>query len=431
MAYGSYAPDTEAALTACLLIYPNSTDEILQKVSDEDIHGEIARKVFGLVRNRRSQGKAVDAIIASSILDNDADARQYVIEAAQLVASDTLIPEYIKIVKEKTALRKIQDIGTALAYANQYDFSSVSKALEELNKLSVTASNSLSITPNGWRFLYMREEQKVIDNPLNAAVRTGYEELDDPLGGGLQKSGLYILAARPGVGKTTFGVNLAERVVERGDKVLFVSLEMSARQMMSKRVSSVTDIEYPVLMSGKMSKETQREMWKAVDTLASRPMYLCDRPGLTVADVASVAQSIPDLKLIIVDHLNLIQPASPAKSRYEDYTVISGELKRLAMSMDIPVLVMAQLNRAFADRKDKKPQLSDLRDSGAIEQDADGVLMLHRGSYFDGQKGNEEKIDIIVAKNRHGSSPTISMIWDGSHGRVTEIREEDKCPWEQ
>ena len=234
-------------------------------------------------------------------------------------------------------------------------------------------------------------------------ISTGFPRLDGILGGGFIRSGLYILGARPAVGKSTFALNLADGIA---GNLLFVSLEMSPEQILAKRVSRLTGYTSSKLLSGQLPDKAWEAVAIATTSIDKSGVYINSRYDLTVQEIHLLAQSVPELRCIILDYLGLIQPATRSGSTYEQVSAISRELKRMAVSLNVPVVCLCQLSRKIEERKDKKPMLSDLRDSGAIEQDADGVLFLYREDYYTGSPadGFPSTVELTVAKNRHGKT---------------------------
>lgn len=232
---------------------------------------------------------------------------------------------------------------------------------------------------------------------------TGFPKLDGILGGGLIRGGLYILGARPSVGKSTFALNLADNMAGNS---LLVSLEMSPEQLTAKRVSRLTGYASSKLLSGQLPDKAWEAVAMATTVIDQSGVYFNSRYDLTVQEIHLLAQSVPELRCVFLDYLGLIRPASRNGSAYEQVSQISRELKRMAISLNVPVVCLCQLSRKIEERKERKPVLSDLRDSGAIEQDADGVLFLYREDYYTGTSadGLPSDVTLTVAKNRHGKT---------------------------
>lgn len=264
---------------------------------------------------------------------------------------------------------------------------------------------------------YRRE----LDTYGRQAVPTGFKALDDILGGGLLKSGFYIIAARPGMGKTTVAAAIADNVAAKGRRVLFYSLEMTTEQISARRIGRHAQIPYTKLMLGTLSPDEYAKVAHTSSRLADFSFFIESRDELKVSDIAEgIRETSPDL--VVVDYLGLMSPTQRHRTRYEEMTEISGEVKRLAKRFKVPILCLAQLNRENTTTKDKRPQLSHLRDSGAMEQDADGVILLHREEYYGGgEKREREQIELIVAKNRHGRTGSVHMLWFGATGVIRAL----------
>lgn len=232
-------------------------------------------------------------------------------------------------------------------------------------------------------------------------VSSGFPRLDHILGGGFIRGGLYILGARPAVGKSTYAINLADNI--KGN-CLLVSLEMTPEQITSKRVSRLTGLSSTKLLSGRLSDDDWTGISMSFSAISEQGVFINDRYDLTVQRIQLLAQKVPELRAVIVDYLGLIQPATRSGSTYENISQISRELKCMAISLNVPVICLCQLSRTVENRENKRPRLSDLRDSGAIEQDADAVMFLYREDYYTGGPANGQPslVHLDVAKNRHG-----------------------------
>ena len=267
------------------------------------------------------------------------------------------------------------------------------------------------------------------EDPEAAYCRTGFADLDRQLGGGMFKSEVYIIGARPGMGKTTLAINVAENVIRRGGSVLFVSLEMSEQQIMAKRISLETNIHYTKLMTGQVDANEEKAMRKWLQDSRGDAFCLSTRPS-TVGEIGRRARQIRNLDLIIVDYIGLITPGEDSRQRprYEQMTEISAGLKTLAKTLRTPVLGLCQLNRENVNRPNKRPTMADLRDSGAIEQDAGAIILLHRKDYYEQrdeddepvEKPEMEEIELNVAKNRHAETGVVRMWWHGNIGKLMQ-----------
>ena len=258
-------------------------------------------------------------------------------------------------------------------------------------------------------------------------VSTGFYELDE-MTSGLQKSDLIILAARPAMGKTAFALNIAQNAALRGKvPVAIFSLEMSKDQLVKRLLCSEDEVDSQRLRSGNMVDKDWDKMAVAMDAFASAPIYIDDTAGCTLTDIRAkcrrLAMEEPNLGLIVIDYLQLIE-SSGKEDRMQQISAISRGLKILARELNVPIIALSQLSRAVESRTDKRPMLSDLRDSGAIEQDADIVMFIYRDEYYKKESGEEEDMsakaankgesEIIIAKHRNGSVGTVKLLFQGN-----------------
>lgn len=321
----------------------------------------------------------------------------------EIVPSTSYCVEYAHRVAEEARTRAIKDLATRIQEDNVSTPDELLATLQrETEAIQASSYHRGLLTP-------CDSLRRFMDFVVNAGERkdnfisSGFPKLDGILGGGFIRGGLYILGARPAVGKSTFALNLADGIA---GNLLFVSLEMSPEQILAKRVSRLTGYTASKLLSGQLPDKAWEAVAIATTSIDKSGVYINSRYDLTVQEIHLLAQSVPELRCIILDYLGLIQPATRSGSTYEQVSAISRELKRMAVSLNVPVVCLCQLSRKIEERKDKKPMLSDLRDSGAIEQDADGVLFLYREDYYTGSPadGFPSTVELTVAKNRHGKT---------------------------
>lgn len=259
------------------------------------------------------------------------------------------------------------------------------------------------------------------DGEYLSFLPTGYRKLDDVLGGGLIKEGLYVLAARPGCGKTTLALNIALQMLKAKKRVLFVSLEMSREQISTRLLSLLTGKPFAELASGRAFKDDSK-VWDGITSktgeIGAYKLDIYDQAGATTDRILLDAQA-KQYDLVVIDYLGLLDQKN-GNSRYEKITYTSGEIKRMARKLGIPVLCLAQLNREVESRNGGEPRLSDLRDSGSIEQDADAVLLLHSENREDAKDYEGTFTKVIVAKNRHGKTGKVDFTWYKNNGLFRE-----------
>lgn len=332
-------------------------------------------------------------------------------ELMEVVPSAAYCVDYAHRVAEDARKRAIKDLATRI----QEDSTSTPDELlatlqRETEAIRASGYQRGLVAPNDALHRFMDYVVRAGEKRDNF-ISTGFPKLDGILGGGFIRGGLYILGARPAVGKSTFAVNLADGIT---GSTLFISLEMTVEQITAKRISRRVGCSSAGLLSGRLTDKAWEQVAVAMTDISTKGLYLNDRYDLTVSQIGLLAQSVPELRAVIVDYLGLIQPATRSASTYENISQVSRELKRLALSLNVPVICLAQLSRKVEERQNKRPMLSDLRDSGAIEQDADGVLFLFREDYYTGPPadGQPSQVELSVAKNRHGRTGETSFnLW--------------------
>ena len=397
-------------------------------VSRDDFTLAAERAIFEAACRLADAGKPADVL---TIID---DARrhgsdvsdQYAAELLQVTPTAAHAAEYARQVHEEAVRRRLTAVGETLledAQDPQKTTAGVIAATMQALENADTAPQMTMLTTSDalTGFLDYRER---LDAGQAVTVSTGYPGLDKLLGGGMLNQGLYILAARPGCGKTTLGLKLAEQAAKSG-ACLFFSLEMSSEQITARRISAESGLSIGQLMTGQsLSDDEQAKLANAASVLSTHDFRLNRAPGASVADIAQAAHLTKNLRLVVVDYLGLVR-SDERLSIYERVTKNSAALKALARSLNVPVLCLCQLNRAAEQRADKTPSMADLRDSGAIEQDADAIILLHRPAMYEPgevKSWEAQTLTAIVAKNRHGNIGKLDFDFWGSSGIIREHR---------
>ena len=412
----------ESGIIGAMMLDDGCVPEVLESVAASDFVTDTARQIYTAVKDLYDEGRAIDPVTVLDRLGNPADVKDYIAVTMELAATVNNVAVHCRILKDEAQKRKLGEIarqieeGQLVGRRWQEVAASAYAALGSLESSEEGAATSPESMTRWMNYYFLIKE-----HPEKAFCRTGYRTLDRALGGGMHNGEVYIIAGRPGMGKTTQGIDIAERIAASGRAVLFVSLEMSEMQLTAKRIAGVAGISYTGIISGRLSAADEALAIQTAIRISERPFYMADRVA-TVEDIAAYARSVKDLAAIVVDYLGLIQTGERPASRYEEMTRISAQLKAFAKRINRPVLALCQLNRENTTRADKKPTLSDLRDSGAIEQDAGGVILLHRESYYrtDEEPPEYEPIELIIAKSRHAMPQTVRMLWHGRSGRITE-----------
>jgi len=400
----------EAYLAGALLVDDQSIQVVRGLVRQEDFSSEILGAIFSAALALDRDGETVDPVsVQKRALRNGTDLPGSLITDL-MVCTPTAAncAEYAHRVAEDARVRRIKELAEQI----QGDEASSSDELLTHLQREVEAIRG----SNFQRGLLSPSDtlSRFMDHVVDAGsgrdnfVASGFPRLDSILGGGFIRSGLYILGARPAMGKSTFAITLADNIA---GSCLLVSLEMSPEQILAKRVSRLTGITSAKLLSGRVTDNDWQQIAQATTALSGQGVYLNGRYDLTVQQIQLLAQAVPNLRAVVVDYLGLIKAATPGGSTYENVSAISRELKRMAISLDVPVICLCQLSRSVEGREDKRPRLSDLRDSGAIEQDADGVMLLFRPDYYSGgpEDGAPSLVHLDIAKNRYGRTGAVGF----------------------
>lgn len=424
-----------------MLIDPRCINAALSIVSPDDFSDKLCKIAVEAIKELRGEGKTIDAVLVyeRARAKNSAFTAEFAKECMQVCGTAQNIEEYCRLIKAAANAERLMELADSVnekLYARESAeavISDLRRSLDEIEPDNASVISSASAA-NVWQ----RYAEMVKADPESAYCKTGYHALDTVLGGGMFRSGLYIVGARPGMGKTTLGISIAENIATSGKAVLFISLEMGAVQIMSKRLARATQIGYTKLMTGNVSEEENEHILQSAAELSERPFYLSDKSLCRLADIESMAHAIKDLQCIVVDYFGLLtaDESEGVRSRYEETTELSKGLKSLAKRLNIPLLVLCQLNRENGTRSDKRPKLSDLRDTGALEQDADCVILLHREEYYLMHDENHEKpeletIELNVAKNRHGETQCVKMLWQGTCGGINEMENRYDEPYDK
>ena len=418
--------ESEQAVLGAILIDGKCIRSVSQKLREDDFSTQLNRDVYRTMLALDADGKFVDGMLVGAAMrrenpQEDKELRGYLAQIMEITPTSANVMEYVEILLEKAKRRRLRE---ALARATeQLDAGEREEAilpdLENAMADNAQRSGGDLLSPKEQVDGFYAHRQR-IDDGIKPYVRTGIKPLDQLLAGGLQEGGLYFMAARPGMGKTALGLCIAEYVASTIGTVVFISMEMTKAQIAARRVASLSKVDSKRILTDSLNDEEYGRVADATITLGKTPMYITDGAAYTAARIASIARSRKDVRLVVVDHFSLI--AVPGRQRNDiEYALAAHTLKRLAKSLNCPVLCLAQLNRENEQRSSKRPRLSDLRETGAAEQDADGVLLLHRPDYYEEDqeavKGHPSLMEVYVAKNRHGDTGRVDL----SYYKATNI----------
>lgn len=428
-----YSLEAEQSVLGSVLIDSSCLDRIAEILTHADyFYISSHKKIYSLMLEMFTSGQPVDYITLLDRLKSEDDTvnyKSYLLQLAQVVPSISNVEFYAEIVRDKYNVRilvntahEIIDNASAaetnpselLNYAEQKIFDirrgKETKGLQRINEIVLQTFDRLDYLNSQADYEY-------------SGVPTGIKDLDRVIMG-LNKTDLILLASRPGMGKTSFSLNIAHHVgVVKEKKVAFFSLEMSKEQLVSRMLSAEARVPGQTLRMGKLNDDEWARLIEAGDVLSKAPIYIDDTPGITIPEMKARLRRLGGADLVIIDYLQLMSSPKNITNRVQEISEITRNLKILAKELDAPLLTLSQLSRASEQRTDHKPVLSDLRDSGSIEQDADIVLFLYReGYYANGEVSencNKNNGECIVAKNRHGETRSIPLHWQGEFMRYT------------
>ena len=419
-----YSSQAEQAVIGSMLIDPRCIAEIVKKLRADEFYVRANRDVYETILAMFSYGQTVDPV---TVIDQmkvrgvyDENVPGYLAEIMRVTPTSANAMEYAAIIKDRALLRSISTVAdeiNAMVYEG-------SRAAEDVLEASEAKLHAVRENRGSGGLKEIRHVmQNVFDAMSEAAasgsripgLSTGLPDLDDLILG-LNKSELVIIAARPGMGKTSIALNIALSVaMQQHKKVAIFSLEMSREQLVTRLLSRAALVPSQNLFTGRLTDQQWRDVAAAANTLSNSDILIDDNSTLTVADMNAQCRTIKDLDLVVIDYLQLMSSAGGRgwsnESRTQAVSDISRMMKVMAKQLGVPVICLSQLNRAAEARQDKRPLLSDLRESGSIEQDADVVIGLYREGYNNRECENPNLAEAIVLKNRKGQTGTVNLTW--------------------
>ena len=443
-----YSMQAEQSVLGAALLQADIIPELVEILRPEMFYARQNGQIFAEMVRLFTAGQTVDfvtlldAVTGEGVFESADAAKVYLTGLAETVPSISNVQAYAKIVQEKYLVRQLmgaaKDILEQSGEEPDADLlleSAEQKIYEIRSGRDTSALTSISSVIVDT----LVNLQKIAgpDRDKYAGIPTGFTYLDTVLTG-MGRSDLIILAARPGMGKTSFALNIATNVAKKQKiPVAIFSLEMTKDQLTSRILSAEAGIDSQAFRTGKLKEEDWDDLARASEMLHNAPIYMDDTSGITIPEVKAKIRRInqdpsrPDIGLVIIDYLQLMTSGRRTENRVQEISDITRNLKIMAKELNVPVIALSQLSRSAekaTGRSDHRPQLSDLRDSGSIEQDADVVLFLYRQAYYnshqDGaeeQQADERTAECIVAKNRHGETSTVQLGWDGAHTRFMNL----------
>lgn len=421
--------EAEQAVLACMFLSKYALQRCIEELTKENFYLDSHGKIFDVIKELSENNRAIDITTVTDELDKKNILKQigdidYLSEIINCIASPANVDEYIKIVEEKSIRRRLIETSLEIESDGYNSDDSLNDLLDKAEKKMLNVVK----TRKGTEFRKIQEVitsyqanlEKLSESDGNiTGLITGFDEIDE-LTSGFHENELIIIAARPAMGKTAFALNLATNIAIKNNKtVALFNMEMGAEQLINRMISSEGQIEGWKLTSGNLLKSDWNKVDEAISRLADTKIFIDDTPGMTISEIRAkcrrLAASEKDLGIVIIDYLQLISgSAKYAGNRQQEIAEISRSLKTLAMELKIPIVALAQLSRSVESREDKRPLLSDLRESGSIEQDADIVAFLYRDDYYTKKveiSENVSKSEFIVSKHRNGATKTINLLF--------------------
>ncbi|MEO8803139.1 MAG: replicative DNA helicase [Rudaea sp.] len=423
--------DAEQAVLGGLMLDENAWERIADKIVEDDFYRKDHRLIYRAIGELSNKNMPCDAVTLGEWFDSNGLAElvggsNYVIQLANATPSAANIVAYAGIVREKSILRQLIDAGTKITGDG---FQPEGRSTQEI--LESAEQEVFRIAESGARgrkgFVPMRTAVKEAFQILHqryesqgtvTGLATGFDDLDEKTAG-LQPSDLIIVAARPSMGKTALAVNMAEHAALKSKKAVAIfSMEMSASQLAFRLISSLGRINQQHLRTGDIKEEEWPRVTSAISLLSDAKIFIDDTPALSPGELRARARRLKrehDLGLIVIDYLQLMQVPGNKENRATEISEISRGLKALAKELDIPVIALSQLNRSLEQRTDKRPVMSDLRESGAIEQDADLILFIYRDEVYDKDSPKKGTAEIIIGKQRNGPIGVVNLTFLGQY----------------
>ncbi len=423
----------EQSLLGSLLIDPNAITQVADVISAYDFYVSEHPYIYLVIQELFATNKKIDyvtiidTLVTKGIYDK-AGGENYIRQLVGAVPTARNVKDYARIVKEKAMLRGLIDAGQEIVKAATSEQDSVESIVEfaeqKIYAVAEGRENKNFIPIRELINNLYRNLDELSKNGIEArGVKTQFKDLDAMMGG-LGNSDMVLIGARPGMGKTSFALNIAANVAQNTKKAVCIfSLEMSADQLVSRIISSEALIDSYVLRTGALTMDDHKKLAEAVSRLSGLDILVDDTPGISVTGMKAKLRRVNNLGLVIIDYLQLMQSDRRIDNRVQEVAEISRGLKIMAKELNVPVICLSQLSRNTESRQSKKPMLSDLRDSGSIEQDADSVLFLYRPNYYKDDEGSgnhggkkqesasENIAEVIIAKNRHGSTGSVEIGW--------------------
>ncbi|MEQ2398676.1 replicative DNA helicase [Merdimmobilis hominis] len=428
-----YSLEAEQSVLGAILIDPACITRVMEYIKPESFYRPQHQELFSVLTRMFVSSQTIDFITVlemakrEGIFDTDEDAKIYLTQLAQIVPSTANVESYAKIVQEKSYIRSLI-LASQKVIDLSRDGSTDARTLLDMAEQSIfdirQGRDASGLTRIDEIILQTYDRLQKLsgeDKEKYMGLPTGFAALDSIITG-LNRTDLILVAARPGMGKTAFGLNIAANVATKtGKQVAVFSLEMGKEQLVTRLLSSEALIQSGSLRTGNLKPDDWVKLAMSAQVLSQAPIYIDDTPGITVAEMKAKLRRFRDLGLVVIDYLQLMSTGKRSENRVQEVSEITRSLKIMAKELNVPVITLSQLSRGPESRTDHRPMLSDLRESGSIEQDADIVMFLYREAYYNRECEEQNTAECIVAKNRHGETDSVKMGWDGQFTRFKSL----------
>ncbi len=428
-----YSLEAEQSVLGAVLVDASCLSVVLDNLRPSNFYREEHQKIFEIMLHLFTTAQPVDFVTVleqvcrENVFPSEADAKVYLTQLVEIVPSTRNVEAYANIVREKSYLRSLISAAHEIIENSRDSGESAQTILDSAEQriFEIRADrHSSKLLPIGDVLLDIYDRLQKLsgeDREQYLGIPTGFGMLDRVITG-LNKSDLILLAARPAMGKTSFALNIATNVAMKAKKTVAIfSLEMSREQLVERILASDAMVQGTRMRTGELSPEEWVRLAISSKELAKAPILIDDTASLTVPEMKARLRRVKDLGLVIIDYLQLMNGGGRNDNRVQVVSEITRSLKVMAKELNVPVIVLSQLSRQTETRADHRPMLSDLRESGSIEQDADLVLFLYREAYYNRDSGEQNIAECIVAKNRHGETGTVKLGWDGEHTKFSGL----------
>ncbi|MBR6386573.1 MAG: replicative DNA helicase [Ruminococcus sp.] len=429
--------EAEQCIIGSVLADPSILPTVIEQINPNYFYSEQHQAIYGIIRHMFTNNIPVDIVTVLDeasklhIFESSFEGKRYLMEIANTLPSTENIATYCKIVSDKFYIRSLSNAAKAILEEIRSGETDAQMLIDSAEKKIFDIRQGKDVrglVPLSTAVLEAYDRLGKIsgeDKEKYVGAKTGFTILDT-ITSGLNKSDLIIIAARPGMGKTSFAMNIAVNVARRNmdtaneKEVVVFSLEMSKEQLAARVLSTEARVDSHSLRSGRISGDDWVKLATSAGYLTTLPMYIDDTAGMNTSQMKAKLRRVKNLGLVVIDYLQLMESTSHSDNRVTVVSEITRQLKIMAKELNVPVVLLSQLSRATEGRNDKRPLLSDLRESGSIEQDADIVLFLYRDAYYNKDSPKQNIAECIVAKNRHGETGTVDLIWDGQYTRFSD-----------